>query len=124
MIEDLEKDFSDITGTRLDNVSQLKLFQLLKDEDGSVLFNLFNSYEMSDDISDRSFYEKYTINNEDWWENISFKFYGTPYLWWVILLVNKITNPFESLNAGDLIYILQPQYIYQLLKEIKSMGSI
>lgn len=36
---------------------------------------------------------------------ISNIFYGTPSLWWLLLVVNKISDPFEGLNVGDQIKI-------------------
>jgi len=36
---------------------------------------------------------------------ISNIFYDTPSYWWLIMLVNNITDPFEQLNANDRILI-------------------
>lgn len=36
---------------------------------------------------------------------ISNIFYGTPALWWLLLIVNKIDDPFEGFNVGDQIRI-------------------
>jgi len=36
---------------------------------------------------------------------ISNIFYGTPSLWWLILVVNKIEDPWEGLDVGDQIKI-------------------
>ena len=33
--------------------------------------------------------------------------YGTPFLDWFIMLSNNITDPFESLNAGDVIKLMR-----------------
>lgn len=123
-LKNIEETFYDIMGFRLDNTSQLKLFNLLQDTDGDIIFNIFNSYELSDEVSNNSFFDTYEVDNDDWWDNISFKVYGTPYLWWTIALTNRITNPFEEISPGDLIYVLQPQYIYQMLKEIRNIGVI
>ena len=38
-------------------------------------------------------------------DRISNLFYGTPDLWWVIMEVNGISDPFEGLNVGDQILI-------------------
>lgn len=123
MLKKIESTFYEITGRRLDNTSQLKLFNLLQDINGDILFNVFNAYQLSSEVIDSSFFEVYEIENDDWWDNISFRFYGTSYLWWVIALTNNIHNPFEEIEAGKLIYILRPQYLFQLLKEIKNIGN-
>ena len=36
---------------------------------------------------------------------ISSVYYGTTTFWWMILLFNNLTGPFESLNVGDRILI-------------------
>tara|TARA_Y100000296_G_C5104346_1_gene221702 strand:+ start:506 stop:796 length:291 start_codon:yes stop_codon:yes gene_type:complete len=36
---------------------------------------------------------------------ISDLFYGTPEYWWLIMLFNNITDPFESFNVGERILI-------------------
>jgi hypothetical protein len=33
---------------------------------------------------------------------VSYEYYGTPYLWWFVLLVNKIVNPLEEVSCGDI----------------------
>lgn len=38
-------------------------------------------------------------------DRISSLFYGTPDLWWLLLLVNEISDPLQSLNEGDKILI-------------------
>jgi hypothetical protein len=124
MIKKIEKIFYEITGTRLDNTSQLKMFNLMKDlKENEMFLNIFKSYTLSDIIKN-TYFDSYEVENEDWWDNISYKFYGTPYLWWTIALTNHIVNPFEELNVGEQILILKSRYIYQILKEYKNIGEL
>ena len=37
---------------------------------------------------------------------ISNQYYGSPLLFWLILLANGLSDPFEGLNSGDLIRIV------------------
>ena len=39
-------------------------------------------------------------------DSIADLFYGSPYLDWVILWVNNISDPFQQLNVGDRIIIV------------------
>lgn len=49
-------------------------------------------------------------------DNISYKYYGTPELLWVIMSVNNITNPF-TIEANTVLRILPKAYIeYNLLR--------
>jgi len=36
---------------------------------------------------------------------LSYKVYGTPYLWWVIALANDIMDPFDQTAVGNLLMI-------------------
>lgn len=38
-------------------------------------------------------------------DRISNLFYGTPDLWWMVMELNNISDPFEGLNVGDRIII-------------------
>jgi len=121
-----DKDFTKLTGHRLSNVSLLNLFNILEDtQEREKFLNIFRSYSLNEKIkSNTSFYETYEVDNDDWWDNISYKYYETPALWWVIPLMNDINNPFEEKNEpGDNLKILRGVYLYQLLKEIKIVSS-
>jgi hypothetical protein len=96
---------------------------MLRENKDDIFWNIWNSYVLTDEILNSTFFDTYEVDDNDWWENISFKVYGTPYLWWTIALTNNITNPFEEIKPGDLIYLLRPQYIYQMLKEIKNISG-
>jgi len=124
LIESINKTFYERTGKRLGNTSQVQLFSILKDKRNNVDFiNIFKSYKLNEDLKKSFSYDLYEVQNDDWWENISFKYYGTPDLWWIIALVNEVMNPFEHLEDGMNLYILKPAYLYQMLKEIRNIGS-
>ena len=115
---DLSK-YNEYTKQNLSNSSQLKLFSILDD-----VSNIFRSYITNvSSLNNNSFYELYEVDNEDFLDNISFKFYNTPQLWWVICIVNNITNPFEDIYPGKALRILKSSYIYNILKEVRNIGN-
>ena len=121
----LTDSFHTLTGHRLSNVSQLWLFNALEDSDKVRFLNLFRSYTLNDEImSDTMYYFTHKAENDDWWDNISSQYYGTPHLWWVICLMNDITNPFEELKPGQEIKVMKDTHLYQLLKEIKDISEL
>lgn len=121
----IDKTFYEETGTRLSNVSYLKLFNLLKDTDNTKYMNIWRSYELEAKITDETvFYMTYEVANDDWWDNISYFFYETPFLWWVIALMNEVQNPFEELEEGSNIKVLRDEYLYQLIKEIENIQEL
>jgi hypothetical protein len=120
------KDFRQITGYNLSNTSQLKLFPILRDiEDNEMFVNIFRAYTVwQDTLADASYFTTYASTNQDWFDNIAYKMYSTPDLWWMVCLVNDIINPFESLNDGDLIQVLRPQFVPQFVREVEAVGDL
>jgi len=121
----LSETFYEITGNRLSNLSYLKLFNILEDTDGTRYLNIWRSYSLNDELTDDTvYYESYEVDNDDWWDNISYYNYETPRLWWLCALMNDIMNPFEELEAGDNIKILRDTYIYQLIRELETIQEL
>jgi len=121
----LDKTFYEITGNRLSNLSYLNLFNILEDTDGTRYMNIWKSYNINDEIKeDTVFYEPYDVDNDDWWDNISFYSYETPKLWWIFPLMNDIFNPFEDIEPGDSIKILRDDNIYQLISELETIQEL
>ena len=117
--------FYEITGRKLINTSFLRLFNILQDHDGTKFLNIFRTFALNDDITeDIIYYDSFETETGNWWEDISYKYYGTPHLWWVICLMNNITNPFEELNPGSSLKILKDRYLYALLKDIERLGDL
>lgn len=125
MLKKVDGSYYEITGRRLNSISHLKLFNILRDVDETKLLNVWRSFTFNDEvIYNTPYYETYEVENDDWWDNIAYKFYGTPNLWWVVSMMNNVVNPFEELEIGSNIKILREQYLYQLLKEIRSIADL
>lgn len=118
--------FYDITGVRIPPTSQLNTFDILQDDDGEQFMNIFKSFTLSEDILDSSvFYDVFQVDQANtWWELISYRFYNTPKLWWVVCIMNDVTNPFEDIESGDYLKILKEGYVYQLLRETQSLAEL
>lgn len=118
-------EYKKYTNINLSNTSQLKLFNILKDITENVHYlNIFRSYILNvSQLNDASFYDLYEIPNNTFLENIAFEKYSLPNLWWIIAITNNIVNPFEELEPGKLLRILKNDYLYQILKEVKTIGN-
>ena len=120
-----EETFYELTGRRLNNTSMLKLFNILRDHDKEPFMNIFRSYSFESDItSDVVYYDTYEVSNNEWWDDISYKLYGTPYLWWTIALLNNVTNPFEELESGTNIKYLKEDLLYNVFKDIERLSDL
>ena len=64
--------------------------------------------------------DTYTIVEDDSWSSISYKFYRTYKLWWLICKVNGITNPFYELIPGKEIKIPSKEMVNSILAVIKT----
>ena len=68
-----------------------------------------------------TFFYYYRVEGNSTWTRICFDHYGTIQLWWLICLVNKIMNPVTSPEPGTVIRILKPQYVSEVVDQIKNM---
>lgn len=120
-----EQSFAELTGNEKNKFSFLRLFNTLLDEDRETKFlNIFRSYIIDEDsLRDISFFESYEVSNGEYWDNVSYNLYRTPYLWWVIALLNNITNPFEELEDGQELNVLRDDYVYQLISDLEKIAE-
>jgi len=125
-VEKTNTSYFEETGIRLSNTSQLKLFPIFLDNDRETKFlNLFRSYKLNEDVqTDVVFFGSYEVSNDEFWDDIAYKLYGIPQLWWVIALINNVVNPFEELSDGDNIKILKEDYIYNLIKDLEELSDL
>jgi hypothetical protein len=125
MIQKSDLNFYELTNHYLSNVSELNLFNILKDSEANEYFlNIFRNYIINSQAnSSVVYYLKHEVDNADWPDTISMEYYNTPFLWWVIAMFNDIHNPFEDFDTTEFLKILKPQYIYQLMTEISLISS-
>jgi len=120
-----KESFFELTGVEKSTYSFLRLFNTLLDEDRETKFlNIFRSYIGNENIfSDIAFFDTYEVSNGEYWDNVSYNLYETPYLWWVIALLNNTVNPFEELEDGDLLNVLREEYVYQLTVDLEKIAE-
>lgn len=110
---------------RLPVSSMLRMYNVLQDWDGEKFLNIFKSFEINPEtLEKQDVYDLHIVDEDEWWDNISFKFYDTPYFWWTIALINNTENPFESLESGEEIRVLRYEYLYILLDDIKDVARL
>lgn len=120
-----DETFFELTGVEKNTYSFLRLFNTLLDNDRETKFlNIFRSYVSNEDVfRDVAFFETYEVSNGEYWDNVSYNLYTTPYLWWVIALLNNIVNPFEELEDGDQLNVLRDEYVYQLTADLEKIAE-
>lgn len=123
--EKIEESFSKITNIRLPSNSYLNMFNILRTSDKEYFLNLFKSYIVDNEVLEKEdFFHFYQAEENDWWENISYKYYGTVNLWWLIAMVNNVNNPFEDMEPGKNIKVLKKSYLYIILRDIRNIAEL
>ena len=124
-IQKEDKSFKELTGERLLTSSRLNLYDILIDKPSNIYFNnIFKSIEMSDITKNNNYFDLYITEMDDWWDNISNKFYGTSSLWYLICVMNNIINPYEEINDGQQVKVLKKEYLYVVFKDIKRISRL
>lgn len=120
-----DKSFFELTGQYKNTYSFLRLFNILLDDDRETQFmNIFRSYILNDEVfTETQFYDTYEVSNGEFWDNISWNLYQTPYLWWIIAILNNTVNPFEEIEDGTLLKVLRSDFIYSLTKDLEKIAE-
>lgn len=97
------------------------IFNLYTDKDGFEYYNLYNKINIEGEL-DKSLYDTTHISSFTEWYDISYRYYGTVKLWWVALVANQITNPFE-ITPGQPIKILKKEVVSEILSQINNRND-
>jgi len=122
-MEVTDKVYKEISGKRLNNFSQLQKFNILKNNN-EYLYNIFINYEISDSVKNNEDYVSYyDVPHDEWWENVAYNYYENENLWWILALTNDVVNPFEELDTGESIKVIDRRWTYNIVKEVKSLSG-
>jgi len=115
----------DIFVSGLSNNSRLHMFNVIKNDDTGYYFNIFKNYTMPDSLKNNTkLYSVYTVDNDDWWDNISAHWYNTSELWWLVCFTNDIVNPFEDIYPGKILKIFNKNYFSIIMNELKEIYKL
>lgn len=73
----------------------------------------------STSTENNSLFTPYKVQSGDTWTTLSYKFYQTIELWWLIAKVNNIANPTIDPEIGSTIRILKADTINQIIQTIR-----
>lgn len=105
--------------------SVLNAFVVMEDEDKTQFVNVFRSFVINQSAKENSFiFEFYNVDGEEFLDDISSQFYGTPTLWWVIAEFNDVVNPFEALEEGEALRIINGNVLYTIFDELQFIGEL
>ncbi len=124
-MEKINKRFREITNQRLRNTSLLHQFDILEDDEGNTLLNIWKNYSIPENIKDNEdVISYYDASDTSWWENIAYEAYENENLWWIIALTNDVINPFEELSTGDSVKVIDDTFLYEITKQVKNISEL
>lgn len=93
------------------------IFNVYSDEDGRYFYNLLQTVVVPSNLPD-GYYKEYDVVYGDTWPFISYKIYGNPNVWWVLVDANNINNPTEIPKPGTKLKYLKNEYVTLILNQI------
>ena len=90
-------------------------------ESSSMVYNIMRTvaFDELSDIPD-SFFSYYLIKEHDTWPLISYKLYNTIDLWWLLIKLNNITDPFFEPPANTRVRYVTQDEANNILTTIKT----
>lgn len=102
---------------RYENIFNMYKFDT-DSNDTYVFYNILSKISLPANLDDNIF-EYYIVDSEMALTTLSYKFYKTQHLWWLILLINNLKNPVKLISAGSTIKILKSDYLGIIYSAIK-----
>jgi len=97
-------------------------FLNIYDDNGYKFYNLLKSINIFP-ANNSEVEESYNVQYHDTWHNISYKYYNTMDLWWLVCEYNQIKNPVVMPEAGTQIKILKASYVFPIISELNKQLS-
>ena len=94
------------------------IFNMYKDEGEFYTYNILKTVKFPREM-DSEFFSYHQVAGKNTWCRLSFEYYGTIHLWWLICLTNKIMNPVVFPEPGTVLKILHPIYVSEVIDQIK-----
>lgn len=88
-------------------------------QDGDFFFyNILKTVNFPKNMND-SYYFNHKIKTHTPYTTLSYKFYNTIKLWWLIAIANNINNPVQFIKPGSTLKIIKPDVVPLILTAIK-----
>lgn len=113
-----------MTRNKIKELSKLKttfyenIFNVYQTEDGNYFYNLYNTLTFDDTDFPENVYTEHIFSIGDYWTLLSYKYYNTTSLWWIICLANNIRNPLDLPEPGTKLKILNQNVVNDILQSI------
>ncbi len=86
--------------------------------DTYAFYNILSKITLPSDL-DETIFDYYKVSGRMPLTSLSYNFYNTQHLWWLIMVINNIKNPVKTIEAGSVIKIIKKQYLDLIFDSIK-----
>ena len=93
------------------------IFKVYQDG-GFYFYNILKTINFPKSMDD-TYYSKYRVKSNLPLTALSYKFYNTTKLWWLIVLCNDINNPVAFIKPGKTLKIIKPQFVPLIMDAIQ-----
>jgi hypothetical protein len=104
----------------LNNYRYENIFKIYQNNDKQYYYNITKKIVIPIKNLDPTQFIYFPIKQKMPWTMASFQVYSTIELWWLLCLVNNITNPIIQPKAGTYIKALLPSLVAPLINNIKT----
>lgn len=103
----------------LNNFRYENIFKMYQNKDKNYFYNIIKKVTILPNLDPTQFFY-YPIPKKMPWTMVSFNLYNTIELWWLVCLVNNITNPIKQPTAGTTIRAIRSDLVASVINDIKS----
>lgn len=94
-------------------------FNIYEDSDKNKFYNLLRGINIFP-ANNTSLEDNYSVELNDTWLLISYKYYGTIYLWWLVCEYNRVSNPTQFPEPGTQIKLLKKSFVWSIISSLNS----
>jgi len=109
--------------TDLSPLSEMKfenIFNMSRTDRGYYYYNIMKTVRFDSADLDTDFYFKFQVDRNMSWTAMSYRFYDTIDLWWLICVINDIDNPIQFASPGDKLKIIKKSQVSTIVSAIKT----
>jgi len=113
-------EITEVPEITMENFANLFNVYKRNNNDLSYSINKGMYFNNVDNLAPNTF-SMYRCKEKDSWSTISYQFYDTIELWWLICKVNQITDPVENApTPGTKIKLINKDLAYGLIQQLRS----
>ena len=89
-------------------------FNIYTDDNGTNFYNLLRNITVLP-ANNSGAEDIWQVETDETWLLISYRYYGTMQLWWLVCAYNGITNPTKNPTPGSTIKLLKSEFVWPVI---------